>query len=74
MDPVQYRTACINTAAHLCRHGIRVTHATFRTKSPKHKAWNETATNDINKLIQDIPAGLFNIGLVFGPSSGVLDI
>lgn len=74
MDPERFRLDCISTAAYLCQHGIRVTHATFRTKSPKHKAWNETATNNIQQFVQGLPAGLFNMGMVFGPTSGVLDI
>lgn len=75
MDQQQYRSACISTAIHLCRLGIRVMPAQFRSKSPLGGAsWNKVATNDVNALAGLIPAGVFNIGMVFGPSSGVMDI
>jgi hypothetical protein len=78
MDQQQYRSNCINTAIHLCKHGIRVMPAQFRSKAPLggvgEEAWNHIATNNINQLAGLMPAGAFNIGMVFGPSSGVLDI
>lgn len=76
MDQAQYRTACISTAAYLCRHGIRIFPVGFRSKAPEQtvKHWNEDATNDINQFARMVPSGLFNIGMVFGPSSGVMDI
>lgn len=72
----QYRDAAVQTAAHLCRHGIKVFPAAYNSKSPLFKGenWKEYATSDINKFVAKVPAGLFNLAIKFGPDSNLCDV
>ena len=76
MSPEQhYRNAAVNNASWLCRHGIRVFPVQYSSKSPfKGKAWQEYATSNITQFASLVPAGLFNLAMVFGPESGICDV
>jgi len=73
MDVLPYRTAAVRTASYLCRHGIQVFPAQFATKGGG-VMWKDIATNDINMFVRSVPPGLFNLAMVFGPDSGVMDV
>jgi hypothetical protein len=72
----QYRDAAVLTAAHLCRHGIKVFPAAYNSKSPLFEGqdWNEYATNNINQFVAKVPAGRFNLAIKFGPDSNLVDV
>ena len=72
----QYRDAAVLTAAHLCRHGIKIFPAAYGTKKPliPELSWVDYATADINQFIRMVPSDRFNLAMVFGPQSNLCDV
>jgi hypothetical protein len=68
-----YRQAAVDTAWHLCRHGIKIFPAIYGTKKPGLK-WKQLATSDMNEFVKLVPPGKFNLALTFGPESNLIDI
>lgn len=69
----EYRAAAIRTASYLCQHKIEIFPAQYATKGGGIM-WKDIATSDINQFVKQVPPGLFNLAMTFGPQSGVMDI
>jgi len=73
---MDYSTALLQTAAQLCRLGIRVFPLAPAEKNPRHGfMWKQQASNRVEHLATNFPAGqMWNLGVVMGPSSGIMDL
>lgn len=75
MTPDQYRQSTVLNAQWLCYRRIKVFATRYATKGSDFSKWKETATNDFPTFIERLPPQqLFNLAMVFGPDSGVMDI
>lgn len=75
MNEMQFRQLGVETAAQICRHGIKIFPAQYAMKDPiRGMKWKSVATSNINEFVKLIPSGAFNIAMVFDTESGVMDI
>lgn len=70
-----YRQSAVGTARWLCHQRIKVFPLTYASKGDETVKWKDVATNDFNTFVSRIPRqARFNLAMVFGPDSGVMDI